>query len=66
MPEMDGLQLVQHIRSSPEQKNVPILMVTSEQNQNRLAALDKAGVSALLDKPFEPDSIRQLIINILG
>lgn len=66
MPEMDGLQLVQHIRASQGQRTVPILMVTSEQNQNRLAALDKAGVSALLDKPFEPDSIRKLIMNLLG
>lgn len=66
MPEMDGLQLIQRIRTSNGQKTVPILMVTSEQNQNRLAAVEKAGVSAVLDKPFEPASIRQLIINLLG
>jgi two-component system chemotaxis response regulator CheY len=66
MPEMDGLQLVQQIRTSTDQKTVPILMVTSEQNQNRLAAVEKAGVSAVLDKPFEPASIKQLIIRLLS
>lgn len=65
MPEMDGLQLVQQIRASRDQRRVPILMVTSEQNQNRLAAVEKAGVSAVLDKPFEPASIKQLIIRLL-
>ncbi len=66
MPEMDGLQLVQKIRTCTDQKTVPILMVTSEQNQNRLAAVEKAGVSAVLDKPFEPASIKQLIIRLLS
>lgn len=66
MPEMDGLQLIEHIRNSNGQQTVPILMVTSEQNQNRLAAVEKAGVSAVLDKPFEPASIRQLISRLLG
>jgi two-component system, chemotaxis family, chemotaxis protein CheY len=65
MPEMDGLELIKHIRSSEEHRNVPVMMVTSEQNQNRLAALEKAGVSALLDKPFEPANIKQLIIRLL-
>ncbi len=66
MPEMDGLELIKNIRSTDEQLNVPILMVTSEQNQNRLTAIEKAGVSAILDKPFEPASIKQLIIRLLG
>ncbi|MCQ8104266.1 response regulator [Methylomonas sp. SURF-2] len=67
MPEMDGLQLVNAIRGDAEQiATVPILMVTSEQNQNRLAAIEKAGVSAVLDKPFEPRSIKRLIMQLLS
>jgi len=65
MPEVDGLQLVQAIRRNPEYLSTPILMVTSEQNQNRLAAVEKAGVSAVLDKPFEPTSIKRLIVQLL-
>ena len=66
MPKMDGLQLIKKIRASDDQQTVPILMVTSEQNQNRLAAVEKAGVSALLDKPFEPATIRKLIVRLLN
>lgn len=66
MPEMDGLQLVQAIRSENQVSPVPVLMVTSEQNQNRLAAVEKAGVSAILDKPFEPLSIKRLILQLLN
>ncbi|MDD2758767.1 MAG: response regulator [Methylomonas sp.] len=67
MPEMDGIQLVEAIRGNGQQNaSVPVLMVTSEQNQNRLAAIEKAGVSAILDKPFEPKSIKRLIVQLLN
>ncbi len=66
MPEMDWMQLTNAIRSESSQKAIPILMLTSEQNQNRLAAVKKAGVSAILDKPFEPAAIRKLISQLLN
>ena len=61
MPEMDGRELTEYIRTQSWQNAVPILMVTSEQNQGRLAAVERAGVSAVCDKPFEAGSIRKLI-----
>jgi len=61
MPEMDGRELTEYIRTQSWQSQVPVLMVTSEQNQGRLAAVEKAGVSAICDKPFEAGSIRKLI-----
>lgn len=61
MPEMDGRELTEYIRQQSWQNTVPILMVTSEQQQGRLAAVERAGVSAICDKPFEAGSIRKLI-----
>ncbi len=65
MPEMDGRQLTEYIRTQSWQADVPVLMVTSEQNQGRLAAVERAGVSAICDKPFEASSIRRLISDAL-
>ena len=65
MPEMDGRELTEYIRTQSWQCDVPVLMVTSEQNQGRLAAVEKAGVSAICDKPFEAGSIRKLISDSL-
>ncbi|MDQ5916832.1 MAG: two-component system, chemotaxis family, chemotaxis protein CheY, partial [Pseudomonadota bacterium] len=61
MPEMDGRALIEHIRQQSWQSSVPILMVTSESNMSRLAAVEQAGVSAICDKPFEPKMIKRLI-----
>lgn len=65
MPEMDGEELSQYIREKSMQSSVPIIMVTSERDGSRLSAVQQAGVSAICDKPFEPDSVRQLIENLL-
>lgn len=65
MPEMDGRELTAYIRTQSWQADVPILMVTSEQNMGRLAAVERAGVSAICDKPFEAGSIRRLISDAL-
>jgi two-component system chemotaxis response regulator CheY len=65
MPEMDGCQLIEYIRTQSWQNSVPILMVTSEQNMGRLAAVERAGVSAICDKPFEAGNIRRLISDAL-
>ena len=61
MPNMDGGELVDQIRCNSEQSGIPILMVTSESNENRLAAVQQSGVSAISDKPFEPATVKQLL-----
>lgn len=65
MPNMDGKELVDHIRNHSSQGSVPVLMVTSEDSENRLAAVQKSGVSAICDKPFAADTVRDLIRQIL-
>ncbi|MDF0605031.1 response regulator [Neisseriaceae bacterium TC5R-5] len=65
MPEMDGCELARHIRNHYSQAEVPILMVTSETNSQRLAEVEAAGVSAHCDKPFETSKIRSIIKDLL-
>ncbi|MDO6513438.1 MULTISPECIES: response regulator [unclassified Neptuniibacter] len=61
MPNIDGKELTEHIRTASEQPTVPILMMTSEQNESRLAAIQSAGVSALCSKPLSYDTVKHLI-----
>jgi two-component system chemotaxis response regulator CheY len=66
MPEMDGKELITIIRAMEKFARTPILMVTSESDMSRLAAVDQIGVSAIVDKPFEPDTIRNLIQRVMA
>ena len=65
MPEMDGRELTEYIRTQSWQSSVPILMVSSESDQSRLAAVVQAGVSGVCDKPFEPSTVRALLKKML-
>lgn len=65
MPEMDGRALIEHIRSKSWQHSVPILMVTSETDQQRLAAVQSLGVVGVCDKPFEPATVKQMLQQLM-
>ncbi|MBV1789549.1 response regulator [Marinobacterium sp. D7] len=66
MPNIDGLELVDHIRNHSAQPTVPVMMITSEQNSSRLAAIQSAGVSALCSKPLSYDMVKQLIQQLVA
>ena len=61
MPHMNGQELLDFIRQQSGQPGLPVLMVTSESNQSRLAAVQQSGVSAICDKPFNSETIYQLL-----
>lgn len=65
MPEMDGHELTRYIRDEMGDVVLPILMATTENNQSRLGKVEQAGVSAILDKPFEPQTIREMLYRVL-
>ena len=65
MPNMDGQQLIKFIRQDLGNTLVPILMVTSEENETRLSNVHKAGVSAICDKPFDPQTVKEVLFRVL-
>lgn len=65
MPEMDGLQLIEYVRQRLVNFEIPIIMVTSEQDETRLANVEHSGVSAICDKPFDPQSVREMLARVM-
>jgi len=52
MPNMDGLTLLQKIRSSPQLQHLPVLMITAEAKKENIIAAAQAGASGYIVKPF--------------
>lgn len=65
MPEVNGLELTEYVRSTTDYSHLPILMVTSESTHTHLSNVAKSGVNAMTDKPFEPSVIKKLLARIL-
>lgn len=66
MPNIDGLELVQHIRQYSDQPTIPVVVVTSEQNDAPLSGFKTAGVSAICRKPFSYEMIKKLIRHLVN
>ncbi len=66
MPEMDGHELLLYVRNKSSQTSVPVLMVTTEGDESKLAAVQQEGVSAIMDKPFDVSSVKHLIESIFS
>lgn len=64
MPNMDGKELVEYVRNELNNAFIPIIMVTSDDDAARLGEVKAAGVTAICDKPFEPEAIRQLLVRV--
>lgn len=65
MPVMDGQAMIHYIRHDLGNTLIPILMVTSEDNQTRLSNVYKSGVSGICDKPFDPQTVKEMLFRVL-
>lgn len=55
MPELDGIELIKAIRALPDYGYIPVLCLTTETEAQTKELARKAGATAWLGKPFEPD-----------
>jgi two-component system, chemotaxis family, chemotaxis protein CheY len=65
MPGLDGLQLVNRIRSQPEHRMMPIIML-SQRGDARLQEGQMAGISTMVIKPFHAQQIVTTVESLLG
>lgn len=57
MPYMDGLQLLQHVRSVPEWLSIPFIFLTARSEKADVQLGKQLGVDDHLPKPFEADEL---------
>ena len=63
MPEMNGLDLLQKLRS--EEREIKFGFVTSESSSDMQATAKDAGALFLITKPFTPDIFRDVLQSVL-
>ena len=64
MPKMTGTQFVRVVREKPELKEVPIIMITSDNTAQRMTEALQAGTNEFLVKPFTKEMIEQKLITL--
>jgi two-component system chemotaxis response regulator CheY len=66
MPNLSGLETLKKIRSMPETKSIPVIMVTSEAEKSRIMEAIKAGVTDYIVKPFEASILEEKVKKVMG
>ena len=61
MEPMTGYDLLKEVRSNPELKGTPFIMVTAESKTESVIAAKKAGVNNYIVKPFNAQTLQNKI-----
>jgi twitching motility two-component system response regulator PilG len=65
MPGIDGFELCRTVRSLPQFKNLPIVMVTSRDTEADRQEARMSGASGYLTKPCEPERLKAVMGKLL-
>ncbi len=64
MPNMDGIEFLKKVRSDPELKETPFLMVTAEAEKDKVVRAIQAGVNNYIVKPFTGEVLKEKVDKI--
>lgn len=65
MPVMDGMTLIRALRAQPAFKFTPILMLTTESQQEKKMEGKSAGATGWIVKPFNPEQLLQVVNKVV-
>ena len=65
MPKMDGLQLLASLKASPQWHSIPVVMITTEGGETKVAEAVRLGAAGYVRKPFTADQIKEKLVGIL-
>lgn len=66
MPEGDGFTLVREVRGLSGYAATPIIILTTESKETEVARGKLVGATAWIVKPFERDTLRKVLGDVLG
>lgn len=66
MPEMGGVELLEKMQQEDLLKSIPVIIVSTEGSATRIEAMKAQGVRAYIRKPFSPEQLRAVVMDIVG
>src|SRR4051795_9851092 len=66
MPKMDGLQFLAAMKASEQWRGIPVVMITTEGGESKVAEAVRLGADGYVRKPFTADQIKEKLAGILA
>ncbi len=64
MPKLNGLELLSKIKNDKDFQTIPVIMLTTSENQKDIETSFKNQVAGYFVKPFEPEKYNEIIASI--
>jgi len=64
MPKVDGIEVLRKVKSDPEKKIIPVVVLTSSKEERDIIESYKLGVNAYIVKPVDFDKFVQAVSEI--
>ncbi|SCY34434.1 response regulator [Desulfoluna spongiiphila] len=65
MPGMDGIELIRKARAMAQYKFIPIILLTTESQDDKKKEGKKAGATGWIIKPFKPEQLLGVVKKVL-
>lgn len=65
MPVMNGEEMIDRMHESPDLKDIPIVVISTEGSETRIERLLQKG-ARFIQKPFSPETIRDTVRDVTG
>ena len=66
MPDINGLELINFIKTTPRYSNIPLIIVSTESTEEDRRRGMALGANDYITKPFEPETLKESILKHIG
>ncbi len=66
LPEMSGLEAAQFVRGHPDTCGIPIIMLTSDSDREKVESAMQLSVEGYIRKPFNPQTFFSKLLEVLA
>jgi twitching motility two-component system response regulator PilG len=66
LPEIDGFEVCRRIKSEPETRDIPVIMLTAKKTREDMARGEKVGADWYITKPFKSAMVIETIQRFLN
>lgn len=66
LPQMDGWEVLRHLRADESTADLPVLVLTAHAEEESRRRATDGGADGFVTKPFQPDDFRAEVRRLLG
>jgi two-component system chemotaxis response regulator CheY len=66
MPNMDGEEFVRQVKADKAFREIPVLMITTDNSTARVLRLRQLGAQGYICKPFTPETVKERVLAVMS